>query len=88
MTWDFETDPEFQRQLNWIDEIVRTEVEPLDLILAWGYIAASFHMGLADGPTEVHLVTLAKQVLRDHPPAPDLFPSGRLPRLREAAQVR
>ncbi|MCM6772219.1 acyl-CoA dehydrogenase family protein [Nocardia sp. CDC159] len=32
MAWDFETDPEYQRKLDWVAEFVRTEVEPLDLI--------------------------------------------------------
>lgn len=32
MAWDFETDPEYQEQLDWADEFVRTEVEPLDLV--------------------------------------------------------
>jgi acyl-CoA dehydrogenase len=32
MTWDFETDPEFQKKLDWVDEFVRHEVEPLDLV--------------------------------------------------------
>ena len=27
MPWDFETEPEFQRELNWIDEFVRDEIE-------------------------------------------------------------
>lgn len=31
MAWDFETDPEFQKKLDWMDEFVREEVEPLDL---------------------------------------------------------
>src|ERR1700734_2897376 len=33
MTWDFETDPDFQAQLDWVDAFVRTEVEPLELLL-------------------------------------------------------
>jgi len=33
MAWDFETEPEFQRELNWMDRFVRDEVEPLDLVL-------------------------------------------------------
>ena len=33
MAWDFETDPEFQRDLDWMDECVREEIEPLDFIL-------------------------------------------------------
>ena len=31
--WDFETDPEYQAKLDWVDEFVRDEVEPLDLVL-------------------------------------------------------
>ncbi|HEV3124496.1 MAG TPA: acyl-CoA dehydrogenase family protein [Candidatus Dormibacteraeota bacterium] len=34
MAWEFETDPEFQEKLDWIDGFVREEVEPLDLL--WG----------------------------------------------------
>ncbi len=30
MSWDFETEPEFQEKLDWADEFVRAEVEPLD----------------------------------------------------------
>ena len=32
MAWDFETEPEFQRELNWMDAFVRDEVEPLGFI--------------------------------------------------------
>jgi acyl-CoA dehydrogenase len=42
-------------------------------------------MGIADGPTEVHKVTVAKQVLKDYRPDQDLFPAYHLPKLREAA---
>jgi len=31
MAWDFETDPEFQAKLDWVDTFVREECEPLDL---------------------------------------------------------
>jgi acyl-CoA dehydrogenase len=31
MAWDFETEPEFQEKLDWADEFVRRDVEPLDL---------------------------------------------------------
>ena len=31
MAIDFEVEPEFQEKLDWIDEFVKTEVEPLDL---------------------------------------------------------
>jgi acyl-CoA dehydrogenase len=30
MAWDFETDPEYQKKLDWATEFVREEVEPLD----------------------------------------------------------
>src|SRR3954462_3164514 len=29
MAWDFETDPEFQKKLDWIEEFMAEEVEPL-----------------------------------------------------------
>jgi acyl-CoA dehydrogenase len=32
MPWDFETEPEFQEKLDWVDTFVRDEVEPLDLL--------------------------------------------------------
>jgi acyl-CoA dehydrogenase len=35
--WDFETEPEFQKQLDWIDAFVREEVEPLDHVIAHGF---------------------------------------------------
>lgn len=31
MAWDFETEPEFQEKLDWVDQFVTKEVEPLDL---------------------------------------------------------
>ena len=37
MAWDFETDPEYQRLLDWADDFVRDEVEPLDLVLGSPY---------------------------------------------------
>jgi acyl-CoA dehydrogenase len=51
-----------------------------------GMVTSAFVMGIADGPTEVHKVTVAKQVLRDYRPDNDLFPSYHLPKLREAAR--
>jgi hypothetical protein len=39
MAWDFETEPEFQLKLDWANEFVREEVEPLDLI--WGTSSSS-----------------------------------------------
>src|ERR1700722_12653139 len=37
MSWDFETDPEFQARLDWADAFVREEVEPLDHLLGAVY---------------------------------------------------
>lgn len=45
-------------------------------------------LGIADGPTEVHKVTVARQVLRDYRPSDDLWPTGHLPRRREAARAK
>ena len=37
MSWDFETEPAFQKELDWVDSFVREEVEPLDFVIrhAW-----------------------------------------------------
>jgi len=51
-----------------------------------GMVTGALVMGIADGPTEVHKVTVAKQVLKDYTPDNDLFPSYHLPKLREAAK--
>jgi acyl-CoA dehydrogenase len=52
-----------------------------------GMIVAANVMGLADGPTEVHKVTVARQVLRDHRPSDDLWPTQHLPRRLEEARA-
>ena len=51
-------------------------------------VLESFHMGLADGPTEVHKVTLARQVLKDYKASDDLFPTGHLLKLRSESHER
>src|SRR5271156_3336629 len=30
--WDFETDPEYQQKLDWVEEFMVNELEPLDLV--------------------------------------------------------
>jgi acyl-CoA dehydrogenase len=54
-----------------------------------GQIIASFVMGIADGPTEVHKVTVAKQHLREYRGLEDeMFPPYSIPNLRAAAEAR
>ena len=45
-------------------------------------------LGVADGPTEVHKVQLAKAYLKNVVPAPGLFPSEHLPTRLAAAKAR
>jgi acyl-CoA dehydrogenase len=45
-------------------------------------------MGLGDGPTEVHKMTVAKQVLRDYQPTSDVWPTEWIPGRLEAAQQK
>ena len=52
------------------------------------YLVESFVLGLADGPTEVHKVTLARETLKQYQPAPDLFPTEHLLRQRQAAEAK
>jgi alkylation response protein AidB-like acyl-CoA dehydrogenase len=33
MSWDFSTDPEWAQQLEWVENFVRTECEPIDMIV-------------------------------------------------------
>ena len=51
-------------------------------------IIASYTMGLADGPTEVHKVTLSRILLGEAEPAPGLFPTTHIPARRAAALER
>lgn len=51
----------------------------------WAYVPA---MAIADGPTEAHQVTVAKELLREFTPAPGLFPSEHLPPKVEAYRKR
>jgi acyl-CoA dehydrogenase len=45
-------------------------------------------MGIADGPTEVHKVTVARQVLKDYTATDGLFPTAHLPERVAAARAR
>ena len=54
----------------------------------FGLIHGAAVMGLADGPTEVHKVTVARQLLRDYKPSDDLWPTEHLPKKLEAAKAK
>ncbi|HWE54887.1 MAG TPA: acyl-CoA dehydrogenase family protein [Acidimicrobiales bacterium] len=45
-------------------------------------------LAIADGPTEVHKVTLATQLLKDYKPVEGLWPSAHLPTRRAEARAR
>ena len=51
-----------------------------------GMVLASLALGLADGPTEVHKVTVARQILKNYEPHEGLFPREHLPARREEAR--
>ena len=51
-----------------------------------GMMVAAEVMAIADGPTEVHKITVARQVLREHKAVDTLFPSGHLPTRRADAR--
>jgi acyl-CoA dehydrogenase len=55
---------------------------PLTHFLGHGMLLA-----LADGPTEVHQTTVAKQVLRDYTAAPSMWPTEHVPTRRAEAQA-
>jgi acyl-CoA dehydrogenase len=52
------------------------------------YIHGAAIMGLADGPTEVHKVTVARQLLRDYRPSDDMWPTEYIPKKLDAARER
>ncbi len=58
MSWDFETDPEYQQVLDWADQFVTAEVEPLDLVLGNPYDKSN--------PRVMELIRPLQQEVRDH----------------------
>ncbi|STZ60056.1 FadE1_3 [Mycolicibacterium tokaiense] len=50
-------------------------------------MVAAQSLGIADGPTEVHKLTLARRTLKEYTPVDTLFPSAHLPTRRESAQA-
>jgi acyl-CoA dehydrogenase len=53
-----------------------------------GMVTGAAVMGLADGPTEVHKTTVAKQVLRDHRATDQMWPTEWIPAKRDAARAK
>jgi acyl-CoA dehydrogenase len=51
-------------------------------------VIESFHMGLADGPTEVHKATLARLVLSECTPTEGMFPTQHTFTLKQQARER
>jgi acyl-CoA dehydrogenase len=51
-------------------------------------LLAAVALGIADGPTEVHQATLAKEVLKDYQPYSGLWPPEHLPERRESARAK
>src|SRR6185295_10954782 len=57
--WDFQTEPEFQEKLDWMDTFIREEIEPLDQVL---------DVNVFESPTGGlrELINQLKQEVRDH----------------------
>jgi len=51
-------------------------------------LVAAQSLAIADGPTEVHKLTVARRTLKEYEPVEGLFPSGHLPTRKAAAQAR
>jgi acyl-CoA dehydrogenase len=54
----------------------------------FGMIHGAGVLGLADGPTEVHKVTVARQVLREHRATEGMWPTEWIPGKVDAARAK
>lgn len=57
MSWGFETDPEYQKLLDWVEEFVTEEVEPVDQVITHAY-------DLSD-PLRQKLIPPRQQIVRE-----------------------
>src|SRR3984893_14903409 len=64
MSWDFSTDPDFQEQLDWMDEFVRREIWPLETI--WRELGLD---GLREAMAPLQQEVKAKGLWATHLPA-------------------
>jgi acyl-CoA dehydrogenase len=53
-----------------------------------GMVTSALVMGIADGPTEVHKLTVARQVLRGYQAADGMWPTEWIPGKMEAAKAK
>jgi len=51
-------------------------------------MVAAEALAIADGPTEVHKITLATQLLKEYKPADGLWPTAHIPSRRDEARAR
>jgi len=51
-------------------------------------MVAAQSLAIADGPTEVHKLTVARRTLKEYEPVDTLFPSQHIPTRRAAAQAQ
>ena len=51
------------------------------------FLQSGIMLGLADGPTEVHQITVARQLLRQYKPTESVWPSSLIPNLTAAAEL-
>src|SRR5881227_1440080 len=87
MAWDFSTDPEFQKKLDWVEEFCREEVEPLEYVFPYAVRSPDPHVkayvrGLQQqikdqglcGPGFGQLkLALLNEVIGRYPGAPQIF---------------
>ena len=76
MAWDFETEPEFQEKLDWVETFVRDEIEPLDLVLGNPYDKSD--------TKALDIVRPLQEQVRER----GLWPSAHLPTRRAEARAR